>query len=195
METVVDVMTRCPVSVRADAPFATVAAMLSHSAIGAVPVVDRDGRLLGAVSEGDLIGAHLLTRTARELMNQARTVTGDTPLPVAARLLAESGVPRLFVTDGGRLAGVVSRRDLLTAYLRDDDTIRADVERVLADQPPISVDVHDGVVLLLGLVEWRSACPAIDERVRAVPGVVDVQDRLGFVFDDGTGRGLARSDR
>lgn len=185
--TVGDVMTRCPVSVQAGASFATVAAVLSRHAIGAVPVVDRDGRLVGVVSEGDLIGGRDGAGvTARELMSRhPRTVAEDATLPAAARLLAEAGVRRLFVTERGRLVGVVSRRDLLTGYLRDDDAIRADVERVLSDQPPLSVSVRDGVVLLLGRVEWRSTRAVLDERVRRVPGVVDVVDRLGFVFDDG----------
>lgn len=186
MVTVGDVMTRCPVSVRAGVPFATIASVLSRKAIGAVPVVDGDRRLLGVVSEGDLIGARDGAGvTARALMSRARTVTGETPLPAAARLLAEAGVRQLFVVEGVRLVGVVSRRDLLAYYLRDDDAIRADIERALADQPPITVSVHDGVVLLLGRVQWRSTRAVLDERVRAVPGVVDVQDRLGYVFDDG----------
>jgi len=184
--TVGTVMTRCPVSVVAGAPFATVAAVLSRHGIGAVPVVDRDGRLVGVVSEGDLIGGRDGAGvTARELMSRhPRTVAEDTTLPAVVRLLAETGVRRLFVTEHGRLVGVVSRRDLLTTYLRDDDAIRADVERVLSDQPPLGVTVHDGVVLLLGRVEWRSTRAVLVERVRAVPGVVAVLDRLGYVFDD-----------
>ncbi|HYQ63967.1 CBS domain-containing protein [Actinophytocola sp.] len=186
--TVGTVMTRCPVSVRAGAPFATVAALLSRDAIGAVPVVDRDGRLVGAVSEGDLIGGREGAGvTARDVMDRRpHTVAEDTPLPAAARLLTEPGVRRLYVTEHGRLVGVVSRRDLLTTYLRDDDAIREDVELALADQPPLSVSVRAGVVLLLGRVEWRSGRAALDERVRTVPGVVEVRNRLGYVFDDGT---------
>jgi CBS domain-containing protein len=184
--TVGRVMTRCPVSVRAGAPFATVAAVLSRNAIGAVPVVERDGRLVGVVSEEDLIGGRDGGGvTARELMSAPHTVDQDTTVPAAARLLAAAGVRRLFVTEHGRLVGVVSRRDLLTTYLRDDEAIRADVESVLSDQPPITVTVHDGVVLLLGRVQWQSTRAVLDERVRAVSGVVEVLDRLGYVFDDG----------
>jgi CBS domain-containing protein len=183
--TVENVMTRCPLSVRPGVPFATVAAVLSRNAIGAVPVVDGDGRLLGVVSEGDLIGGRDGAGvTARELMRRPRTVTEGTSLPAAARMLAEAGVRRLYVVERGRLVGVVSRRDLLTTYLRDDDAIRVDVERVLSD-PRFAVNVRDGVVLLLGRVEWRSTRAALDERVRAVPGVVELRNRLGYVFDDG----------
>jgi len=139
--TVGSVMTRCPVSVSAGAPFATVAAILARRRIGAVPVVDRDGRLIG----------------------------------------------------------VLSRRDLLTTYVLDDDAIRADVERelaaVLPDRPRPAVSVHDGVVLLLGRVEWRSTRAVVAARVRAVPGVVGVTDRLGYVFDDGARPRLADATR
>lgn len=191
--TVRDVMTRCPVSVPADASFRTVAAVLSHNLISAVPVVDRHGLPVGVVSEADLIratpaGAGL---TARDLMTSpVRTVAEDATLTTASRLLVDSGVRRLFVTGHGRLAGVLSRHDLLKTYLVDDEVIREQVQRalltVLPDQrSPLSVTVRDGVVLLLGRVEWRSSRAAVDERVRAVPGVVEVLDRLGYVFDDG----------
>jgi CBS domain-containing protein len=186
--TVGSVMTRCPVSVPAGAPFATVAAILSRRRIGAVPVVDRDGRLIGVVSEADLIGGRDGAGvTARELMTTAvHTVAADVTLPAATRQLAEAGVRRLFVTENGRLVGVLSRRDLLSTYLRDDDEIRTDVERALAAlSDRVNVSVQDGVVLLLGRVEWRSARATIAARVRAVPGVVEVADRLGYVFDDG----------
>jgi CBS domain-containing protein len=200
--TVAGVMTRCPISVPAGAPFATIAAVLARNRISAVPVLDRAGQLVGVVSEADLIGGRDGAGvTARELMStHVCTIAGDATLPAAARLLTGTGVRRLFVTEHGRLVGVVSRRDLLKAYLRDDDAIRADVERVvsvvLPDQgAPLAVSVRDGVVLLLGRVEWRSTRPVIDERVRAVPGVVEVQDRLGYVFDDGARPRLAVSTR
>lgn len=198
--TVASVMTRGPVSVPAGAPFATVAGVLSRNRISAVPVVDREGALIGVVSEADLIGGRDgAGLTARELMTSAvRTVPETATLPAAARLLAEAGVRRLFVTERGRLVGVVSRRDLLRSYLRDDDAIRADVERAVAELLPdqhqtLTVSVSDGIVLLLGRVEWRSTRTVVDERVRTVPGVVDVLDRLGFVFDDRTRSRLTRS--
>lgn len=191
---VADVMTRCPVSVPADAPVGTVAAVLARDRISAVPVVDRRGNPVGVVSEADLIGTST-GDTARDLMTSPiRTVTGDATLPAASRLLAEAGVRRLFVTEHGRLTGVLSRRDLLTSYLVDDEVVRERVQQALLtalpeQRSPLGVSVRDGVVLLLGLVEWRSSRAVVDECVRAVPGVVAVLDRLGYAFDDGDRRG------
>lgn len=191
--TVRDVMTRCPISVPVDAPFETVAAVLAHNRISAVPVVDRHSLPVGVVSHADLLDASAGS-TARDLMTSpVRTVAEDATLPTASRLLAEAGVRRLFVTEHGRLAGVLSRRDLLKSYLVDDDTIREHVQQALlaalpGQRSPLGVSVRDGVVLLLGRVEWRSSRTAVDERVRAVPGVVEVLDRLGYVFDDGARR-------
>lgn len=198
--TVRDVMTRCPISVPASASFQTVAAVLSRNLISAVPVVDRNSRPVGVVSEADLIGAPSV-RTARDLMTSpVRTVAEATTLPTASRMLADAGVRRLFVIEHGRLVGVLSRRDLLKSYLVDDDVVHEQVQRallaVLPDQrSPLTVSVDDGVVLLLGLVEWRSSLAAVDERVRAVPGVVQLLDRLGYVFDDGARPRLAGSVR
>jgi CBS domain-containing protein len=195
-------MTRCPVSVPAGAPFATVAGVLSRNHISAVPVIGREGALVGVVSEADLIGGRDgAGLTARELMTTSVcTVAGDATVVMATRLLAEAGVRRLFVLEDGRLAGVLSRRDLLKSYLRDDDAIRLDVEHAVRALLPdehtsLTVGVTDGVVLLLGRVEWRSTRAQIDERVGMVPGVVDVLDRLGFVFDDGAGPRPTRRGR
>jgi hypothetical protein len=198
--TVGDVMTRCPVSVPTDAPFATLVALLTRNRISAVPVTDRGGLLVGVVSEADLVDAPQ-DAVAGDLTTTAlRTVAEDEMLPTAARRLAEAGLRRLFVTSRGRLVGVLSRADLLKCYVVDDGIVRARVQRallpLLPDQcSPVEVSVRDGVVLLLGRVEWRSSRAAVDERVRAVAGVVEVLDRLGYVFDDGPRRRFSWSAR
>jgi len=204
--TVASVMTHRPVSVPGDTPFHTFAALLASRRIAAVPVTGRDGRLVGVVSERDLIraglrrGGDLGALTARELMTTSLVIVGmDDSVPAAARRLTDAGVRRLYVVEDGRLVGVLSRRDLLHSYLRDDDEIRTEVERdVLAslsgEQVVVRASVADGVVLLVGRVEWRSRLAGIDALVRAVPGVVDVRNRIGYQWDDGTGP-TARSGR
>jgi CBS domain-containing protein len=191
--TVSAVMTRCPISVPADAPLRTVASVLAGSRVSAVPVVDRAGAPIGVVSEIDLIRAGLAhdlnRRTARDVMTDpVVSVASDEPLPAAARRLSEAGVRRLFVVEDGRLTGVLSRRDLLAGYLRSDDEIREDVEHdvgaLLSGRELVTVDVRDGVVLLLGRVGWRGELGALGATAAAVHGVVEVRNRVGYFWDD-----------
>lgn len=194
--TVSAVMTRLPISVPAEAPLPTVAAVLAGRQISAVPVIDRAGAPVGVVSELDLIRAGLRhdvdSRTARDVMTgPIVTVAAGEPLAAAARLLASAGVRRLFVVEDGRLTGVLARRDLLTAYLRPDDEVRAQVEhdvRALLSGPDelVNVTVRDGAVLLLGRVGWRSELGPLSAAAAAVPGVVEVRNRVGYLWDDGT---------
>ncbi|HWO68550.1 MAG TPA: BON domain-containing protein, partial [Umezawaea sp.] len=100
-------------------------------------------------------------------------------------LLAQSTVRRLFVVDrDGLLVGVVSRRDLLRDYLREDDDIRADVRRVFRDEVGVDPDlvvisVSEGRVRLLGWLEHRGQVDRAVALVRLLPGVVDVHGQLG----------------
>jgi predicted transcriptional regulator len=200
--TVADVMTRCLVSVRPDAPLATVAALLARGGISAVPVVDECGAPIGVVAEIDLMRAGGDRRTAGDVMSgPVRTVAAGESVSTAARLLGESGVRRLFVVEAGRLAGVLARRDLLRTYLRGDDEIRAQVEStvrgLVPDTDTVNAVVADGVVLLLGRVQWRSQVDPLGVAASVVPGVVEVCNRVGFVWDDAPARGrrFARSIR
>ncbi|HEX6870715.1 MAG TPA: CBS domain-containing protein, partial [Micromonosporaceae bacterium] len=188
---------------------------LAARTVSAVPVVDPDGRVLGVVSEADLLhkmefaGAdshmHLLERrrrrdartkagaeTASELMSAPAVLIGpDEPLMAAAKLMDEERVKRLPVVDGeGRLVGIVSRRDLLRVYLREDAELRREViDDVLVhtmwmDPESLTVTVHRGVVILAGTVDRRSTMVLLIRLVEAVPGVVEVVSELTYHYDD-----------
>jgi CBS domain-containing protein len=112
-------------------------------------------------------------------------------LAEAARLMHKRGVKRLPVVDAaGRLVGIVSRHDLLKAFLRGDDSIRREIcedvlENALWIEPDsVEVTVRDGVVTLVGELETRSLVGLVDRLVGAVEGVVAVDPRLAFRFDD-----------
>lgn len=210
------VMTTQPCTVSPDAEFKDIATLLSGAGISAVPVVDEDGVLIGVVSEADLLPKeeHAVMAgpsrfagrraqrdwrkasavRARDLMTSpVRTVDIDTPLTWVARELSGDHLRRLFVVDGGRLVGVVARRDLLGVFLRPDAEVRAEIVdevfgRVLHANPAsYSVTVHNGVVTLLGRLERKSAVTAAGELTPLVPGVVDVCNRLDYVWDDERG--------
>ncbi|MFB7447441.1 CBS domain-containing protein [Streptomyces sp. NPDC056194] len=173
------------------ASFKDVAKLLAEHNISGVPVVDEDDRVLGVVSESDLL-AHR-ERTARELMTApAVTVQAEQSVADAARLMVRRGVERLPVVDEEeRLVGIVTRRDLLCVYLRPDTEIRHRIrEDVLTDVmglagDAVDVRVLDGVVTLEGRLRQQSQARMLVGLAERVDGVVAVVDRL-TAQEDGT---------
>lgn len=178
--TVADVMTRDVVLVGEAEPYRSIIDLLTERRISAVPVVDAAGRVVGLVSEADLlhrvefIGEEHERRVferparhearvrshaavARDLMSTpAVTVAPDTPVARAARMMTSARVKRLPVVDEvGVLVGIVSRVDLLRMYVRGDDEIRQDVlAKVVHDAMWIDPDAV-GVGVADGVVTLR----------------------------------------
>jgi CBS domain-containing protein len=151
--TVSDVMTTRVVSVTKDASFRTMAAALREHRVSAFPVLDDDGKVIGVVSEADMLAKEALSSepqgmpgmvsgllrhrehekargtTARDLMTSpAVTVTPDDTLERAARLMYTRKVKRLPVVDAnGHLVGIVARSDLLSVFDRSDAGIRREI--------------------------------------------------------------------
>lgn len=199
-----DVMVADVVTAYAGAAFKEIVAALARNRIGAVPVVDEDHKVIGMVSESDLLArvtggrlprprGHLLAAraerhakihglTARELMTAPAVVTTpDALIADAARLAAARRVRRLPVVDrAGKLVGIVARGELLRPYLRDDAEIRDDVVKdvisgtFVLDPNSIDVSVREGVVALKGQVERKSVLLSLVHTVPTVCGVVDV---------------------
>jgi CBS domain-containing protein len=112
-------------------------------------------------------------------------------LATVAKLMDAERVKRVPVVDGHRrLVGIVSRRDLLRLYLRDDESIRTEiVQEVLLrtlwiPSGTITVAVDRGVVSLSGTVDRRSTVPLVARLVEGIAGVVDVANHLTYHFDD-----------
>ncbi|MDQ7904017.1 CBS domain-containing protein [Phytohabitans sp. ZYX-F-186] len=215
--TVADVMTTDVATVKEGTPYRDIVDILTARQVSAVPVVDDFERVLGVVSEADLLHkieteGHPATRrvfegrrrraartkatalVARDLMTvPAVTAVPHTLIPAAARRMDTEHVKRLpVINDLGRLVGIVTRGDLLKVHLRPDADIRRDVvegvlHRVLAIRDGIvRVEVHDGVVTLAGELDRHSATVTAVRLAQAVAGVVSVEDRLTFLFDDTT---------
>jgi len=129
--------------------------------------------------------------TAGELMTAPAIMIGPhATVPAAARLMSSRHIRLLPVIDEhGKLAGVVSRRDLLTVFLRPDEDIAADIRQVLdeillAGPGEAEVTVRDGVVTLTGTLDPKACAhgdliPVAVRLMWDVVGVVDVVDRLG----------------
>jgi CBS domain-containing protein len=202
-----DVMTHTVAAIGRGAGFKEIVRMMQDWKVSALPVLEGEGRVVGVVSEADLLpkeefrdsdpDRHTQLRrlddlakagavTAGELMTApALTVRADETLAQAARRMAHARVKRLPVVDElGVLQGVVSRADLLKVFLRDDEDIAEEVRREVvsylfpAPASAIRVTVREGVVQLGGSVRDTSLVPVAARLIRAVEGVVDVKFEL-----------------
>lgn len=130
--------------------------------------------------------------TATELMSAPPvTIEDGSSVVNAARVMHEKGVKRLPVVDrGGRLQGIVSRRDLLKVFLRSDHDIACEVREEIiegllwADTSGVRVRVVGGVVTLSGWIEHRGDARILLRMTERVNGVIDVIDRLEWTEDD-----------
>jgi CBS domain-containing protein len=193
-----DVMSSPVVSVAPDTPFKDVASLLVERQINAVPVVDAGGRLVGIVSEADLLSletgpgqgpAPARPRTAGEVMRQSvYTLTGDTDATAAARMMLRHRLKSVPVVAGDRVVGMVTRRDLLRLIARSDHDIQADLERRLKEEVQalqrLAVSVAGGVVTI-DADAGALARQLLEGLARTVPGVVEV--RPTQPGPDGTG--------
>jgi CBS domain-containing protein len=209
-----DVMTTSVVTVDRITPYQEIDRLLTEHRISGMPVLKMGREVAGVVSEADLLAAEdetsrrarmsssigrrrLLHKqpqaslTAGTLMTSpAITVGPDATIPAAARLMNTHHIRRLPVVDeDGKLIGMVSRRDLLSVFLRPDDDISHDVRQVLdeipvADPREITVTVRHGVVTLNGTMrpepgDGHDLIPLALRLVWDIDGVVDVVNRLG----------------
>jgi CBS domain-containing protein len=196
-----DVMSSQVVAVRRGASFKEMAAKLRQFRISAFPVIDDDGKVIGVVSEADLLAREASpdgkggmlhheektdALTAGDLMSHpAMTVGPEDSVEHAARLLYTLQVKRLPVVDAdGHLAGIVSRADVLSVFDRPDEEIRAEIlnaiilREFLLDPGRFTVTVADGVVTLQGDPEAAVLGRNLVNRIRHVRGVVAVRDEL-----------------
>ncbi|MEU6610074.1 CBS domain-containing protein [Streptomyces shenzhenensis] len=197
-----DVMSRTVAAVGRAATFKEIVRLMQDRRVSALPVLAGEGRVVGVVSEADLLPkeefrdsdpdrytqlrrlsdlAKAGAVTAGELMTSpALTVRASATLAQAARTMAQARVKRLPVVDDvGLLRGIVSRADLLKVFLREDEDIAREVREMVARLFPAPVSsarvaVRDGVLTLSGHIGDRSLIPVAARQIRAVEGVVDV---------------------
>ncbi|MCX3059888.1 CBS domain-containing protein [Streptomyces sp. GXMU-J5] len=197
-----DVMSHTVVSVGRDAPFKEIVALMDEWRVSALPVLEGENRVVGIVSEADLLPKEEFRDADPTRQDQMRRLTDlvkagalgagelmtspaicvrpDATLAEAARLMAQHQVKRLpVVTAQGELEGIVSRTDLLKVFLRSDRDIEEEVRRTVAaylfpDQPVV-VSVAEGVVTFSGSLRNRSMVPVAARLARAVEGVVDIR--------------------
>jgi CBS domain-containing protein len=170
-----DVMSSPVVTVAPEVHLKDVAATLVEHGINAVPVVEEGDRLVGIVTEADLLtleaaltpgaGPGSLAagkgppRTAGEVMSRSvYTLTEDTDATDAARLMLRHRLKSVPVVAGDRVVGIVARRDLLRLVARGDNDIRADLQRRLQEQvhalQRLDLQVEDGILIQVADRVW-----------------------------------------
>ncbi|PWU23290.1 MAG: hypothetical protein C5B48_08835 [Candidatus Rokuibacteriota bacterium] len=205
---VADVMTREVQTVSPEATLKEVAARLSELGISGLPVVDGD-RVVGVVSEADVVAkergevsnrsgrfglgsrrsrsqSKLEARTAGEAMTSpALTISADRPFAEAAARMLDEDVNRLPVLDPeDRLVGIVTRADLVRAFVRTDREIQCELlhqvirRKLWVSAERVQVTVQDGDVAIAGHVDTRAEAELVSEFARKVPGVVSVSSSL-----------------
>lgn len=193
---VADIMSAPVFTVRPEASVKEAARLLIEHSISALPVVDASGKLVGIVSEADL----LPMETRPDPRSQATPIpptAGSSPRAVsdvmtktvisihtnsevsqAARLMIDADVKRLPVLDENRLVGIVSRRDLVKVIARRDQDVEAELTRRLAD---VGLDLTGGSVKVkegIATIELGASDPGrrLAESVAlTVAGVIEVR--------------------
>ena len=213
--TVADVMTARVHVASPLAPFKLLVRLIEENRVSAIPIVDQTGLPVGIVSESDLLlkERRLELESSRDLLHARKrqhqrtkaagtvasdlmtspaiTVPSDTSLGEAARVMHERNVRRLVVVDArGRIAGIVSRSDLLQIYLRSDEELRDEIVRrlipavFLSLADAVGVEVSWNIATLSGEVDRKSDAEILTRLTKELDGVVAVVDQLRYRRDD-----------
>ena len=207
-----DVMTTSVITADRITPYKEIARLLAEHRISGLPVVKMGRAVVGVVTEADLLAAQAnmarrlrpRTRwtwwpqgrqrpalTAGELMTTpAVTIGAGATIPAAARLMSMHHFRRLpVVNEQNRLVGIISRRDLLSVFLRPDEEIARDIRKVLdeivsARPGEADVSVRNGIVTLTGTLDPKTGphgdlIPLAIRLMWDVDGVVTINDRIG----------------
>jgi CBS domain-containing protein len=188
-----DIMTTPVTTVRPETPIKDAAAVLAVNGFTALPVVDGDDRLIGIVTEADLMrdrvprDARALCHPGEEMITVATTTVGEvmttpaiamgpgTDVAVLAKALLDAGNRSMPIVDGSRLIGIVTRRDIVRVIARDDHTIADDVRHrleIYGGDRRWRVEVRDGIVAIGDQFDDETDRHVATVLAEAVPGVV-----------------------
>jgi CBS domain-containing protein len=218
-----ELMTEKVLTIGPEAPVKDVAKILVANGISGLPVCDIERCVLGVISEGDIlykehdpadghiggplgwivygtpnnaryVKAHALT--ARKAMTApAVTIAPWESASVAAEIMCERHVNRLPVVKDGLLVGIVTRADLVRAFIRTDAEIERELREELLertmwiDTGKVEVSVQDGRAALSGRLQTRSDVELLNRLVARIPGVVAVESTVTWDVDDTTRKG------
>ncbi|MBL7488034.1 CBS domain-containing protein [Frankia sp. AgB1.9] len=189
------VMTSPVSAVAPETPVKDVAMWLVRHGFGAVPVAGSDGRLIGIITEADLMA---IEETPDPGLHARRDLPEEAPSPHTAadvmttpviavrvgtdtadviRIMRTEHLTRVPVLDeDSRPAGIVSRSDLVRLLTRPDAEIEVDVRRILAPWPVVGVtDIRVAAGEVTLDTSTGPGRPLLDHLIRAIPGVISVR--------------------
>ncbi|SDI14440.1 CBS domain-containing protein [Actinokineospora alba] len=199
-----DIMSSPVLTVASSTTVKEAASLLASHGFTAAPVVDEDDRLVGVVTEADLVRdriprdprslihpethgtGHGVAHTVGEVMSTpaASMSPGSDVADVAAGLLG-AGHRSMPIVDGSRVVGIVTRRDLLRTIARDDEAVAKDVRHrleIYGGSDRWTVRVADGVVTIDDEYDDETDRHVATVLARAVPGVASAScDRRASV--------------
>lgn len=207
-----DLMTKDILTVGPETSLKEAARRMLVAGVSGLPVTDA-GRLVGIITEADFVRseagrsarkrAGLLRFWAKDegipghellvgdvMTRDVRTIGPDSDHVEAARTMSINGVKRLPVLDEGDLVGLVSRTDILRAFVRPDndivDEIQSEVMRKVmwVDPKRVSIVCEDGNLRLSGQMETRADAELLIELTKRIDGVASVEDRLTWEIDN-----------
>lgn len=189
-----DIMTAPVITVRPETTIKEAAALLAGHGFTALPVLDEDDRLIGIVTEADLVRDRVprdpralihpgpapstgpVTTAVGEVMTTPVTAMGPgTDVALLAKALLDDGHRSMPIVEGSTVVGIVTRRDIVRAIARDDDTIAADVRHrleIYGSDRRWQVEVRDGVVSIADQFDDETDRHVATVLAEAVPGVV-----------------------
>ncbi|WP_436498406.1 CBS domain-containing protein [Actinokineospora sp. HUAS TT18] len=190
-----DIMTTPVVTVSATTEVAKAATLMADNRFSALPVVDAAGTLVGIVTEYDLVRgrfAESSERTAVRAVADVMTAPAEgllsgTPVAEVARAMVDRKRRCVPVVDGGgRVVGVVTRRDLVRLLSRSDVDIAIDVRAALTvfgGRSRWTVRVADGVAAVIDRFDDSSDWEVARALAESVSGVVRASVHSGHAGD------------
>lgn len=183
-----DIMTSPAITVKPEVPVRGAAALLVSHGFTALPVVDDDKRLIGIVTEADLLRNGYsdeagVSRVGDVMTAPVVAMEGDAPTTVLARAMVADRVRCLPIVDGSKVIGVVTRRDLVRALARTDKAITSEVQHVLdlysGRTRKWTVVVKDGEATISTDGTEEKTRRVLAKLARSVRGVLDVRVLTG----------------
>lgn len=201
-----DLMSTPVVTVKPSTSAKEAAGLLASHGFTALPVVDDDDRLIGIITEADLIRdriprdpryrhgdaetahPHPVKTTVESLMTSPVTaMSSGSDITDLCEALTDARIRAMPIVDGSTVTGIVTRGDVVRALARTDEAIAADVRRrleIYGGAERWKIEVHDGTVRIADEFDSATDRHVATLLAEAVPGVIGAE--TVHATDEGT---------